>query len=297
MRLKTVVIPAAGFGVRFLPATKAVPKPMLPLVDKPQIQYAVEEARAAGAETIVFVTSRTTKGVIEEHFDRYPELEAKLESTGKTSLLELVESIHSMIPNAIYVRQKDPLGLGHAILQAAAVVGEDETFGVILPDDIIRTGGAKVCLAQMMEKMESCGAGAAIAVQRVPMENISAYGVIAPSDTPSEGVHTIRDLVEKPPADEAPSNLAIIGRYILPASVFEHIRRTEPGKGGEIQITDALRMLAGETTIIGCEFEGERFDAGDKLGFLQATVRLALEHPELGERFRSFLASLDLKER
>jgi len=288
MKIRKAVFPAAGLGTRFLPATKAQPKEMLPLVDKPLIQYVIEEAKAAGIEQIMIVTGRG-KNSIEDHFDVSYELERVLEEKGKTDLLEQVRAISSLIDVA-YVRQKEQLGLGHAILQARDWIG-DEPFAVLLGDDIIV--GKTPAIGQMMRVFDETG-GAVIAVQEVPREETKSYGVIA-GEPDGDSRWRISDLVEKPPVEKAPSNLAIIGRYVLPRGIFEAIERTTPGAGGEIQLTDALReLLRGGIRLTGYRFEGKRYDAGDKLGFLQATVEVALSRSDLGEKFRTYLKTLKL---
>jgi UTP--glucose-1-phosphate uridylyltransferase len=288
-RLRKAVFPAAGLGTRFLPATKAQPKEMLPIVDKPIIQYVIEEAVAAGLTNIIIVTGRG-KNAIEDHFDVSYELEKLLEERGKTDLLEQVRAISSMI-TVSYVRQGEQLGLGHAVLVARHLVG-DEPFAVMLGDDII---DAEVpCMKQMKEVFERHG-GPVIAVQQVPRSEISAYGVIAGETVGgSERVYRVTDLVEKPRADEAPSDLAIIGRYILTPDIFEALEKTPRDKGGEIQLTNGLRSLLETRPLYGYRFDGVRHDAGNKLGFLRATVEFALKREDLGEPFRQYLKSLKL---
>lgn len=289
---RKAVFPAAGLGTRFLPATKAMPKEMLPLVDKPLIQYGVEEALHSGMSNIIIVTGRG-KSAIEDHFDVSFELEHLLESKGKKDLLHQVRSISDMI-DVSYVRQKEALGLGHAVLRAKELVG-NEPFSVVLSDDII---DAEIpCLRQMSDIYEFYGASV-VALMEVPRENISAYGVVDAEPIDHQGgsgrLFRIRNLVEKPKVEEAPSNLAIIGRYILTPEIFTSIESIEPGKGGEIQLTDALKHLLRSRPIYGFKFEGKRFDAGDKLGFLQATVEFALKRFDLGSPFREYLKKLPL---
>ncbi len=291
--IRKAVFPAAGLGTRFLPATKAQPKEMLPLVDKPIIQYVVEEAHASGVDTVIIVTGRG-KVAIEDHFDVSYELEKILQERGKTELLSLVRQISDMI-HVSYVRQKEALGLGHAILMARELVGP-EPFAVLLGDDIIDS--AVPCLRHMINVFEKYRQPV-LAISQVPGPAISAYGVIAGSAVEFNGgtdrLYRVSDLVEKPSPDSAPSDLAIIGRYILTPEVFEELERTPPGSGGEIQLTDALRgLLARCQQIYGYRFEGRRHDAGDKLGFLIATVEFALKRPGLGEQFREYLKSLKL---
>lgn len=291
-KIRKAVFPAAGLGTRFLPATKAQPKEMLPLVDKPLIQYGVEEAVRSGIRNIIIVTGRG-KSAIEDHFDVSFELEQMLEARGKADLLAVVRAISDMIDVA-YVRQKEALGLGHAVLRAKDLVGP-EPFGVVLSDDVI--DAAEPCLRQLLRVYEYYGASV-LALMEVPREQISAYGVVAAEPRPHEGldgrVFRIHDLVEKPRPDDAPSNLAIIGRYILTPEIFTAIENTPPGRNNEIQLTDALRILLKTRPIYGVKFEGRRFDAGDKLGFLQATVEFAMKRPDLGEPFRAYLRSLEL---
>jgi UTP--glucose-1-phosphate uridylyltransferase len=289
-KVRKAVFPAAGLGTRFLPATKAQPKEMLPLVDKPLIQYGVEEAIRSGVPNIIIVTGRG-KTAIEDHFDVSFELEHLLESRGKRDLLAVVRGISEMI-NVAYVRQKEALGLGHAVLRARELVGA-EPFAVVLSDDVI---DAEVpCLRQLLDVQEFYGASV-LALMEVPAADISAYGVVQAEPVPHNGhddrLFRIRSLVEKPDAQDAPSNLAIIGRYVLMPEIFASIDAVEPGRGGEIQLTDALRHLLESRPIYGYRFEGRRYDAGDKLGFLKATVEFALRRPDLGEPFREYLRSL-----
>lgn len=290
-RIRKAVFPAAGLGTRFLPATKAQPKEMLPVVDKPLIQYVVEEAVASGVDNIVMVTGRG-KTAIEDHFDVSYELESILEQRGKTALLKQVRDVSDLI-KLTYVRQKEALGLGHAILVTREVVGR-EPFAVMLGDDIIDS--EVPCLKQMIDVYEKYGQSV-VAIQEVPGKAISQYGVIAGKEVPDTNgrLWDISDLVEKPPADKAPSNLAIIGRYILTPEVFDAIASVTPGSGGEIQLTDGLKnLLASGQKIYGCLFEGRRHDAGDKLGFLIATVEFALKREDLGASFREYLKTLRL---
>jgi UTP--glucose-1-phosphate uridylyltransferase len=290
-KIRKAVFPAAGLGTRFLPATKAQPKEMLPLVDKPLIQYVVEEAIASGLTHLIIVTGRG-KNAIEDHFDVSYELEKLLEERGKTDLLEQVRAISNMIDVA-YVRQKETLGLGHAVLMARELVG-DEPFAVMLGDDII-DAPHKPCLRQMLDAHEARGGAPVIAVQQVPRSEISAYGVIAGSqDAEDERLWRVSDMVEKPRAAEAPSDLAIIGRYVLTPDIFEILDKTPRDKGGEIQLTNGLRVLAGRRPLYGYRFDGRRHDAGNKLGFLQATVEFALQREDLGGPFREYLKGLKL---
>jgi UTP--glucose-1-phosphate uridylyltransferase len=288
-KIRKAVFPAAGLGTRFLPATKAQPKEMLPLVDKPIIQYVIEEAAASGITSIIIVTGRG-KNAIEDHFDVSYELEKLLAERGKTELLEQVRTISSMI-NLSYVRQGESLGLGHAVLMARDFVG-DEPFAVMLGDDIIDS--PVPCMKQMIEVFERHG-GPVIAVQKVAREEISAYGVIDGSPEGESGrVYRIRDMVEKPTVEEAPSDLAIIGRYILTPDIFGDLEATPRDAGGEIQLTNGLRRLKERRPIFGYRFEGVRHDAGNKLGFLKATVEFALKRDDLGKPFREYLKSLKL---
>jgi UTP--glucose-1-phosphate uridylyltransferase len=287
-RVRKAVFPAAGLGTRFLPATKAQPKEMLPLVDKPIIQYVVEEAVAAGLTHIIIVTGRG-KNAIEDHFDTSYELEKLLEARGKSDLLEQVRAISNITVS--YVRQGETLGLGHAVLVAKDLVG-DEPFAVLLGDDIIDS--RVPCMKQMMDVFERFGEPV-IAVYQVPREEISAYGVIDGVPDAKDGrVYRIRDLVEKPREEEAPSDLAIIGRYILTPDIFEALERTPRDRGGEIQLTNGIRALKDRRPLYGYRFEGVRHDAGNKLGFLKATVEFALKREDLGGEFRRYLKSLKL---
>ena len=287
-RVRKAVIPAAGLGTRFLPATKAQPKEMLPLVDKPLIQYVIEEAVAAGLTNIIIVTGRG-KNAIEDHFDTSYELEKLLEARGKSDLLEQVRAISNITVS--YVRQGETLGLGHAVLVAKDLVG-DEPFAVLLGDDIIDS--RVPCMKQMVDVFERKG-DPVIAVYQVPRSEIDAYGVIdGVSDAEDPRVYRIRDLVEKPRAEEAPSDLAIIGRYILTPDIFEALERTPRDRGGEIQLTNGIRALKDRRPLYGYRFEGVRHDAGNKLGFLKATVELALQREDLGRPFREYLKALKL---
>jgi UTP--glucose-1-phosphate uridylyltransferase len=291
MKVRKAVFPAAGLGTRFLPATKAQPKEMLPLVDKPIIQYGVEEAVAAGCDQIIIVTGRG-KQAIEDHFDVSYELEKMLEERKKTDLLQIVRHISDMIHIA-YVRQKEALGLGHAILTARELVG-DEPFAALLADDVI--DGDVPCLKQMMGVFEEVQCSV-IATQVIEGRAISAYGVlkVKPADGRFNGrLYEILDLVEKPNLEDAPSNLAVIGRYILTPGVFETLAETQAGVGGELQLTDGLRQLLKKEKMYGYVFEGKRHDTGDKLGFLKATVEFALKRPDLGEQMRQYLKDLKL---
>ena len=288
-KVRKVVFPAAGLGTRFLPATKAQPKEMLPLIDKPIIQYGVEEAMASGCDQIIMVTGRG-KSAIEDHFDTSYELEKMLEERGKKDLLRIVQQISDMMHIA-YVRQKEALGLGHAVLMGAELVG-DEPFAVILPDDVI--DAPVPCLKQMVQIYNQTGCSV-LATQVVEGQGISAYGVLdAKPVAGNNRLFEVRDLIEKPKFEQAPSNLAIIGRYILTPAIFEMLRGIEPGSGGELQLTDGLRALLKKEKIYGFTFEGKRHDAGDKLGFLKATVEFALKRNDLGKEFREYLKKLSV---
>jgi UTP--glucose-1-phosphate uridylyltransferase len=287
LRVRKAVFPVAGLGTRFLPATKASPKEMLPLLDKPLIQYGVEEAKAAGIDEVIFVTGRG-KRAIEDHFDVSVELEKALEEKGQTELLEEVQAISNMV-QCVYIRQKEALGLGHAILCARDLVG-DEPFVVILSDDII--DAEKPVAAQAIEAFDNHG-GSVVALKTIRREAISAYGVIS-GETVEERVWRIRDLVEKPAPEDAPSDLAVIGRYVLTPAIFDILSETQPDHRGEIQLTDGLRVLCRQEPVFGLVFEGKRYDAGNVLGFLEATVELALKRPDLSETFRTYLKGLAL---
>jgi UTP--glucose-1-phosphate uridylyltransferase len=294
MRVRKAVFPAAGLGTRFLPATKAQPKEMLPLVDKPIIQYGVEEALAAGCDQIIIITGRG-KTAIEDHFDVSYELEKMLEERGKMELLSIVRQISDMI-HVAYVRQKEAMGLGHAVLMARELVG-NEPFAVLLADDVI--DAKKPCLKQMIEVFDESQCSI-IATQEVNGPAISSYGVLDARKIEGEfggRAFDVRSLVEKPKREEAPSNLAIIGRYILTPTIFETLERTPLGAGGELQLTDGLRgLLSAGEKIYGYTFEGKRHDAGDKLGFLKATVEFALKRADLGPDFAAYLRALKIEE-
>src|SRR6516162_9176358 len=288
MRVRKAVFPVAGLGTRFLPATKAQPKEMLPLIDKPIIQYGVEEAMKSGCDQIIMVTGRG-KSAIEDHFDVSYELEKMLAERGKTDLLAIVRQISDMIHMA-YVRQKEALGLGHAVLMAAELVGE-EPFAVILPDDVI--DAPVPCLKQMIEIYKETGCSV-LASEVVEGAAISSYGVLdaKPMTGHSGRLFEVRSLVEKPKFEDAPSNLAIVGRYVLTPAIFEILNNVDPGSGGELQLTDGLRELLKREKIYGFTFAGKRHDAGDKLGFLKATVEFALKREDLGKDFREYLKTL-----
>jgi UTP--glucose-1-phosphate uridylyltransferase len=291
-KVRKAVFPAAGLGTRFLPATKAMPKEMLPLVDKPLIQYAVEEAMQSGIQNIIIVTGRG-KSSIEDHFDVSFELEQLLESKNKTDLLAMVRSVSDMI-DVCYIRQKEALGLGHAVLRAKDLVGS-EPFAAVLSDDVIAS--EVPCIRQLLDVYEYYGASV-VALMEVPKEAISSYGVVEAEPVAHTGASNrlfrIRNMVEKPRPAEAPSNLAIIGRYVLTPEIFPSIESIEPGSGGELQLTDALKYMLRSRPIYGLKFDGKRYDAGDKQGFLQATVEYALNRPDLEEAFRKYLKTLTL---
>ena len=282
------VFPVAGLGTRFLPATKASPKEMLPIVDKPIIQYAVEEALAAGITELIFVTGRS-KRAIEDHFDKAYELETELKARGKEKLLEL---LHNMLPShvsCVYIRQSEALGLGHAVLCARQVVG-NEPFAVLLADDLI---AAKPPVLKQMVDLYSHHRNSILAVQQVSREETRFYGIVKtrPLDA---SLHILDGIVEKPGPDKAPSTLAAIGRYILTPRIFEHLESVRAGSGGEIQLTDGIASLLGREQVLAYEFKGKRYDCGSKLGYLQATVEFALQHPELKDNFRQYLTSLKI---
>ena len=279
--VRKAVIPAAGLGTRFLPATKAQPKEMLPIVDKPTIQYIIEEAVASGIEEILIITGRG-KRAIEDHFDRSLELEMMLEQQGKSELLELVREIANVTIH--YIRQKEPKGLGHAILCAKQFVG-NEPFAVLLGDDVVDADVP--ALKQLMDVYETNG-GSVLGVQEVAPDKVSSYGIVAPERCAGK-LCEVADLVEKPAQEAAPSRLAILGRYIIDPAIFAHLEHTAPGKGGEIQLTDALKSLAKEQKMFSYSFDGRRYDVGDKLGFLEATIDYALKRPELKDGLRAYM--------
>lgn len=290
MKVRKAIIPAAGLGTRFLPATKAQPKEMLPIVDKPTLQYIIEEAVDSGIEEILVITGRNKKS-IEDHFDKSVELELELESKGKLDLLEEVRKISNMV-NIHYIRQKEPRGLGHAIHCAKSFIGQ-EPFAVLLGDDIVYSD--KPCLKQMIEVYEEYKT-TVLGVQEVPLQDVSKYGVVEGKHI-EDRVYKVRNLIEKPQVEEAPSNIAILGRYIINPAIFEILEHTAPGKGDEIQLTDALRELAQKEAMYAYKFEGQRYDVGDKQGFLQATVEFALRRGDLRDEFLNYLLALTDKER
>lgn len=284
MTVKKAIIPAAGLGTRFLPATKAQPKEMLPIVDKPTIQYIVEEAVASGIEDIIIISGRG-KRTIEDHFDISYELEEKLDKKGKKDMLEMVQSI-SNLANIHYIRQKEPKGLGHAISCASSFVGDDP-FAVLLGDDIVEAN--EPCLKQLIDVYDQHQLSV-VGVHSVPDEEVSKYGIVKPGEQDyGQNVQTIQSLVEKPPADEAPSNLAVMGRYILNPSIFDILEKQAPGKGNEIQLTDAIETLNARQQVLAYDFTGERYDIGDKLGFVQATIDFALKREDLHSDIKAYM--------
>lgn len=285
MHVRKAIIPAAGLGTRFLPATKAQPKEMLPIVDKPTIQYIVEEAIASGIEDIIIVTGRG-KRAIEDHFDKSVELEMELKRKGKEDLLNLVEDISNMV-DIHYIRQKEPRGLGHAIYCARSFIG-DEPFAVLLGDDVIDS--QTPCLKQLIDVYNEYKT-TVLGVQQVPWESVDKYGIVKYRQI-EPGIYKVKELVEKPKRDQAPSNLAILGRYIITPQIFDILEHTQPGSGGEIQLTDALQELSQCEAMYAYEFEGKRYDVGDKLGFLQATVEFALKREDIADEFRAYLHTL-----
>ncbi len=289
--VKKAVIPAAGLGTRFLPATKAQPKEMLPIVDKPTLQYIIEEAVASGVEEILIITGRNKKS-IEDHFDKSVELELELENKGKTDLLEIVRGISNMV-NIHYIRQKEPKGLGDAIYCARYFIG-DEPFAIMLGDDMVDNGQGAPCLKQLIDAYETHNASI-LGVQEVDKENTDKYGIIDGQKL-SDNIYKVKALVEKPDPDQAPSNVAILGRYIITPQIFDILGQIPPGKNGEIQLTDALEILKDKEDMYAYVFEGRRYDLGDKLGFLQATVDAALKKPELRDEFLRYLNQVCEKE-
>lgn len=290
-RIRKAVFPVAGFGTRFLPATKAQPKEMLPVVDKPLIQYAVEEAYAAGIRDMIFVTGRN-KRAIEDHFDTAYELESQLEASGKAALLEIARSVAPDDMTCSYVRQPLMLGLGHAVLCAEHLVG-DEPFAVVLADDLmVGPAEGEGVLAQMVRNFKNLG-GSVLAVQEVAPEQVKRYGIVA-GDAMGEGITRVRAMVEKPSPEKAPSRLGVAGRYILTPGVFEEIRNQPKGAGGEIQLTDGIASLMTKESVYAYAYKGTRYDCGSKEGFLEATVELALAHAEVGDSFREYLRTLEL---
>lgn len=288
-KVRKAVIPAAGLGTRFLPATKATPKEMLPIVDKPTIQYIIEEALASGIEDILIITGRS-KRAIEDHFDRSIELELNLEAAHKEQELEMVRKISDI--RIHYIRQKEPRGLGHAILCAQQFIG-DEPFAVLLGDDVVDS--RVPALKQLIDVYERTGASV-LGVQEVPQDKVSAYGIVASQPTGEKRTFTVQDMVEKPKKEEAPSRLAVLGRYVINPEIFPILEHTAPGRGNEIQLTDALKVLAKEQPMYAYNFEGRRYDVGDKQGFLEATVEMALKRTDLRDKFLAYLQNIVDKE-
>lgn len=287
-RVTKAVFPVAGMGTRFLPATKASPKEMLPIVDKPLIQYAVEEAVAAGITDLVFITGRT-KRAIEDHFDKAYELETELEARGKHAMLDIVKKTVPAGVNCIYIRQPEALGLGHAVLCASHVVGDDEAFAVILADDLLDCPNGDPVLKQMVDvfNYNRCSV---LGTMDVPREHTRQYGIVS-TESANGRAQRVTGIVEKPMPEEAPSTQAVVGRYILTPRIFRHLKELKPGAGAELQLTDAIASLLKEEAVLAYEFAGTRYDCGSKLGYLKATVEFALRHPELAEDFAEYLAS------
>ncbi len=287
VRVRKAVFPVAGLGTRFLPATKASPKEMLPVVDKPLIQYAVEEAARAGITDMVFITGRS-KRAIEDHFDKAYELEAELEAKNKTALLDAVRSVAPSSINCIYIRQPEALGLGHAVLCARPVIG-DEPFAILLADDLMDAGEDGIPVMQQMVNVFAERGSSVIAVEEVPRQDTSKYGIVATTPV-AERLERVTKIVEKPSPDQAPSTLAVVGRYLLTPRIFDLIATQAPGAGGEIQLTDGIARLMDEEQVMAYRFLGRRFDCGSKLGYLQASVPLAGRHPEIGAEFTAWLS-------
>jgi len=286
-KIKKAVFPVAGLGVRFLPATKANPKEMMPIVDKPLVQYAAEEAAAAGIADLIFITGRMKRS-ISDHFDKAYELEAELERGNKHEMLQIVRNILPPEVTCIYIRQAEPLGLGHAVLQARSVVGQ-EPFAVLLADDLI-ANGSEGCLKRMIDIFEA-NQSSVLAVEQVQPQDTNKYGIVA-TEPIENRLSRVVQIVEKPKPQEAPSTLAVVGRYIFTPAIFDCLKRTGQGAGGEIQLTDAIAKLLELEPVLAYEFEGKRYDCGSKLGYLQATVEYALRHPELKDAFASYLRSM-----
>ena len=290
-KIRKAVIPAAGYGTRFLPATKATPKEMLPIVDKPTIQYIVEEALASGIEEILIISGHA-KRAIEDHFDSAPALEMELERKGKDALLQVVRETAAI--KIHYIRQREMKGLGDAILCAKAFM-EGEPFAVLLGDDVVYNEPGRPALRQLIDVYEATG-GSVLGCQTVPREKVSSYGIVDGVTTDNPRMLKVLDMVEKPTVEEAPSQMAVLGRYVITPQIFSILENTLPGKGGEIQLTDALRILAHREPVYAYDFEGIRYDVGDKLGFLKATVEYALRRPDLGLSFKKYLQELDVEE-
>lgn len=288
-KVTKAVFPVAGMGTRFLPATKANPKEMLPIVDKPLIQYAVDEALAAGITELIFITGRTKRS-IEDHFDKAYELETELEARGKKELLEIVRKTIPSHVNCIYIRQAEALGLGHAVLRAAPVVGEDEAFAVLLADDLLDNGSGEPVLKQMLDVYyyNRCSI---LGTMNVPREETRQYGIVSVEENAAGDSLRVKGIVEKPAPEKAPSTQAVVGRYILTPRIFDHLRAIKPGAGGELQLTDAIASMLKCEAVLAHQFAGVRYDCGSKLGYLQATVELGLRHPETGAEFAAWLES------
>lgn len=287
-KVTKAVIPAAGLGTRFLPATKACPKEMLPIIDKPTIQYIIEEAINSGITDILIITGRT-KRAIEDHFDASPELEYNLEKNGKYELLEMVQKISNI--NVFYIRQKEPKGLGHAILCAKRFVG-NEPFAVLLGDDVVYNDDYP-CMKQLIDVYDKTEASV-LGCQLVPEDKVSSYGIVDGAPTEDPSIYNVNDMVEKPSVDKAPSRMAVLGRYVISPEIFDILENTEPGKGGEIQLTDALKVLAKQENMTALNFKGRRYDVGDKQGFLEATVEYALRREDIRNKFIEYLQGLKL---
>ena len=288
-RIRKAIFPVAGLGTRFLPATKAMPKEMLPVVDKPLIQYAVEEAAAAGITEMIFITGRGKRS-IEDHFDKAYELESELQARGKLALLETLQDAVPSGVNCVYIRQAEPLGLGHAVLCARQVVG-NEPFAILLADDLMQPGQSGVPVLKQMVDLHMRQHASVLAVQEVSREETASYGIV--SGTPwAERTSRITGMVEKPKPADAPSTLAVVGRYLLSPLIFDHLAEIKPGAGGEIQLTDALAKLIHEQPVLAYRFDGHRYDCGSKIGYLQATVELGLHHPDVGPEFSEFLKTV-----
>jgi UTP--glucose-1-phosphate uridylyltransferase len=285
-KISKAVFPVAGLGSRFLPATKASPKEMMPVVDKPLIQYAVEEAVAAGMTEMVFITGRN-KRAIEDHFDRVYEIEAELEARGKHELLRMVQDVIPSHINCIYIRQSEPLGLGHAVMCARPVIG-DEPFAVILADDLI---DSPVHVMQQMTAVYERNRCAVLGVQNVAREEVSSYGIVQ-GEAQDKDLYRVTGIVEKPSPEQAPSTLAVVGRYILTPEIFAHLRKVRPGSGGEIQLTDGIASLMANDPVLAYQFHGVRYDCGSKLGYMKANIAYAMKHPEIGHEFGAYLAAL-----
>jgi UTP--glucose-1-phosphate uridylyltransferase len=287
-KVTKAVLPVAGLGTRFLPATKANPKEMLPVVDKPLIQYAAEEAVKSGIEELIFVTS-SSKRAIEDHFDKNYELESELEKKGKTELLRIVQEVVPVNVTCVYIRQPEALGLGHAVLCAKRIVG-NEAFAVILADDLINSGSTCECVIGQMISVYNEHGCSVLGVEQVPHEETEKYGIVDPEASDGR-LSRVRSIVEKPLPEDARSNLAVVGRYILTPGIFKYLEEIPRGAGGEIQLTDAIEWLLRKEQVLAYKFEGKRYDCGSKLGYLQATVEFALQHPELKDEFMEFLVT------